>query len=269
MAFPRNSEHFWPLLWGAAGLVLVAVLVLEVQFGRSGAGEGPRAPAKVAEAKLLPAFRLSAEEQSGAETVSRPLFAPGRRQAPPAAVADSGSMKKGQFLLQGTTMVGDLAFAMLKENASGRIHRVQKGGKVLDMTLSEVASTYAVLTLGSDSETVPLLVARSSSSAAAQAPVPGPFAAPAPMGGQPAGAGAAQQPARSAQSAQSTQPVRPAQPVRLQAPANAAGSTPSAAESRQAAQVEAPPAASVPNEPITFEELARRRAARRTSGATN
>ena len=26
MAFPRNPEHFWPLLWGGAALALVAAL---------------------------------------------------------------------------------------------------------------------------------------------------------------------------------------------------------------------------------------------------
>ena len=113
----RKPEHFWPLLWGGVCVVLAGVLAAELTLGEVAAGKGPRAPAKAAEAKLLPAFALAPEIQAGSETTGRPLFVPGRRPAPPAAGNGAETLKKGQFVLQGTTIVGDLSFAMLKEVA--------------------------------------------------------------------------------------------------------------------------------------------------------
>lgn len=248
----RKTEHFWPLVWGVVCIVLAGVIAAELTLGEVEAGKGPRAPAKAAEAKLLPAFVLAADAQAGGETTSRPLFVPARRPAPPAASADAGTMKKGQFLLQGTTVIGDLSFAMLKEVASGKLYRVQKGEKLNDFTLAEVGATHAVLTLGSDSETVPLLVAK-----ATGAPAPGsdrgPFAAP-----ETAAAPAA------AQAPASAQPQSPA----ARTPAAAQGVSPApvpmspaarAAARQQARQPAAPMAPAAPNAPVTFEDLARRR----------
>ncbi|MDH5265927.1 MAG: hypothetical protein OEX21_14350 [Betaproteobacteria bacterium] len=188
-ALLRKPEYFWPVLWGALAIAMAGVLALEFAFGDVGAGNGPRAPAKVVDAKMLPPFTLPPEAQAGTETVARPLFVPGRRPAPPAASAESGVMRKGLFVLQGTTMVGDLSFAMLKEVSTGKTHRVQKGGKVLDMTLSDVGPNFAVLALGGDSETIPLLVARSSGASAqahaAAAAAAGPFTASRPAAAQP------------------------------------------------------------------------------------
>jgi hypothetical protein len=181
MAFPRNPEHFWPLLWGGAALALVAALVLEHQYGRSTAGEGPRAPARIADAKLLPPFRV-AEVQADAETVTRPLFVPGRRPSPP-ATADAGTIKRGQFLLQGTTLVGPLQIAFLKEVSSGTVHRVEKGGEIKGMKLAQVSPEQVVLKAGEDTETLLLVVAKAAGTpvapAAAAANVErGPFSAP-------------------------------------------------------------------------------------------
>ncbi|HEX5629204.1 MAG TPA: hypothetical protein VFX72_06490 [Usitatibacteraceae bacterium] len=176
MAFPRNPEHFWPLLWGGAALALVAALVLEHQYGRSTAGEGPRAPARVAEAKLLPPFRV-AEVQADAETITRPLFVPGRRPSPPATV-DAGTMKRGQFLLQGTVLVDSVHIAFLKEVGSGTVHRVAKGEEIKGMKLAEVSAERVVLKVGEDAETLPLVVAKTAGAppAAAAAAERGPFA---------------------------------------------------------------------------------------------
>ena len=200
MAMLRKSEHFWPLLWGGAALVLVLVLVLEHQFGGSSAGQGPRAPPKVAEAKLLPAFHLPPELQSGAETLARPLFVPGRRPSPP-ALAGPGTMKRGQFVLQGTTLVGSLQIALLKEISSGAIHRVEKGGQILGMTLAEITPEQVVLRSGDDSETLPLVVAKGAGSPAA-AVEHGPFGSATPSAAPPAAqnrpAAAAPVPARRA-----------------------------------------------------------------------
>jgi hypothetical protein len=239
MAFPRRPEHFWPLVWGGAALALVAVLALEHQYGRSSAGEGPRAPARVVEARLLPPFRV-ADAQAGGETLARPLFVPGRRPSPP-ATAEAGTIKRGQFLLQGTTLVGPLHIAFLKEVASGTVHRVEKGGEINGMKLAEVSAEKVVLRAGEDTETLPLVVAKAAAPSAPAAAVGGgPFAAPEapPKAAEPADAAkAAAAPARAATPA----PATPAERS-------------SATEGRLA----------VPRARLTPEEIAARRASRAT-----
>jgi hypothetical protein len=140
-------------------LALGAALVLEHLFGRSTAGEGPRPPAKVADANLLPPFRLQPDPMAGAQALERPLFVPSRRPAPPAE-AGGGAMKKGRFVLQGTTVVGPLSIAFLKEVSTGAVHRIEKGGEFQGMTVAEVAPQQVVLRAGGDSETLLLLVAK-------------------------------------------------------------------------------------------------------------
>lgn len=250
----RKPEHFWPLVWGGICIVLAAVIAAELLLGEVEAGKGSRAPAKAAEAKLLPAFVLASDAQAGGETTSRPLFVPGRRPAPPAASADAGTMKKGQFLLQGTTVVGDLSFAMLKEISSGKLHRVRKGERLNELTVAEVGATHAVLTLGTDSETVPLLVAKATGAPAAGSDR-GPFAPPEAAAG-PTGA-------------QAPAPAQPQAPAARTPAAQGAGTGPApvpmspaarAAARQQARQQAAPAAPAVPNAPVSFEELARQRA---------
>lgn len=190
MRFVNKPEYFWPLVWSVTSLVLVGVLVFELEFGRSTAGEGPRGPARVAEARLLPAFRLTPETLAGAQTLQRPLFVPGRRPAPAGDGGSSGVIKKGQLVLQGTTLDGALSIAMLKEISTGMVHRVEKGGDILGMTLAEVSAEQVVLKAGDDSETLPLLVATGTGNAAA-AIERGPFGSPggpAPVASPPAGA---------------------------------------------------------------------------------
>jgi hypothetical protein len=177
MAMTQKPRHLWPFLWGGIALGLVAVLVLENQFGQSTAGQGPRAPARVAEAKLLPAFRLPPEQQAGAETLARPLFVPGRRPSPPAASAGEGAIKKGQFILQGTTIVGPLSIALLMEVSSRTIHRVERGAELKGMTVADISAEKVVLKAGGDSETLTLQVAKGKGTAAA-AVQSGPFGSP-------------------------------------------------------------------------------------------
>lgn len=244
--FPKKPEHFWPLLWGGACAMLLVVLALEYQFGRARTDEGARAPAKVAEAKLLPVFRLPPDQQAGTETLARPLFVPARRPSPPAVDGGTGTMKKGQFVLQGTTLVGSLSIAMLKEVKTGTVHRVEKGGEIMGMTLAEVSSEQVVLKAGGDSEMLPLLVARGAGNAAA-AVERGPFG---PSSALPGNAPPAQAPAP-----QATGSSTPSAPV----PARTPGTVPIQTVRPAAA---APSPASVPMTPE--EILARRREARRS-----
>jgi general secretion pathway protein N len=123
MAILRKPEYFWPALWVGIAAALVVVIALEYQFGAVTVGDGQRAPAKVIEAKLLPAFALTPETQSAPETVGRPLFVPTRRPAPAAATAAVQTMKRGQFVLTGVTVTPELSFAFLKEVANGKTLR--------------------------------------------------------------------------------------------------------------------------------------------------
>lgn len=261
MARPLSKpEYFWPALWGGACAVLAGVIGAELYFGQAESASGAAAPARVVEAKLLKPFALPPEAVAGTETTGRPLFLPGRRPAPPATAADAAVMKKGQYVLQGTTVVGDLAFAMLKEVAGGKVHRVQKGARLNDLTLSEVGPTHAVLTLGSDSENIPLLVAKATpqQAAAAAAAAGGPFGGAAPA--QPRASGARP----------------PAQVPIAGGAARPAGSAPVGFQPTMPTQPPAAASAPIPRltpdediSKLTPEEiLARRRAARRAQ-ATN
>lgn len=246
MRFVNKPEYFWPLVWSVTSLVLVGVLVFELEFGRSTAGEGPRGPARVAEARLLPAFRLTPETLAGAQTLQRPLFVPGRRPAPAGDGGSSGVIKKGQLVLQGTTLDGALSIAMLKEISTGMVHRVEKGGDILGMTLAEVSAEQVVLKAGDDSETLPLLVATGTGNAAA-AIERGPFGSPggpAPVASPPAASPPAGAPV-------------PTVPGALTAPGPARGAAPRAASVN-------PRLASPGSDAMTPEEIiARRRDVRR------
>jgi hypothetical protein len=234
MAFPRNPEHFWPLLWGGAALALASALVLENQYGRSTAGQGPRLPARVMEAKLLPPFRV-ADAQAGAETITRPLFVPGRRPAPP-ATAEAGAIKRGQFLLQGTALVDSVHIAFLKEVGSGTVHRVAKGEEIMGMKLTEVSAEKVVLKAGEDAETLPLIVAKTAGAPVA-AGERGPFSGP-------------ETPAKTPESANA--PATPAKPASA-APAEPVEAAPASARRTPAPRVR-----------LTPEEIAARRANRPT-----
>jgi hypothetical protein len=119
------------------------------------------------EPKLLPQLVASAPEQTWPETVARPIFVPGRRPAP--TLVAVSAMRKGQFILQGTTVVGPLSIAMLKEIATGKVYRMEKGRDILGMTVAEVAPDRVTLRSGDDSEVVVLMVARGTGAPAAAA----------------------------------------------------------------------------------------------------
>jgi len=246
MAFPRNPEHFWPLLWGAAALALVSALVLENQYGRSTAGQGPRLPARVAEAKLLPPFRV-ADVPAGAETITRPLFVPGRRPAP-VATAEAGAMKRGQFLLQGTALVDSIHIAFLKEVGSGTVFRVAKGEEIKGMKLTEISAEKVVLKVGDDAETLPLVVAKTAGAPVA-AGERGPFAGPETPAKAPAFANAPAAPAKPASAPAPAEPAEPAAASARRTPAARVRPTPEEIAARRANRPTRTPR--VPNAPTS------------------
>jgi len=178
MAILRKPEHFWPTLWIGVLVALAAIIALEHFFGGVTAGTGPRAPAKIVEARLLPPFALPPEPATPSETVAKPLFVPTRRPSPPVATAATPTMRKGQFVLTGVTIVPEVAFAFLRETASGKTLSVKKGNMVNGITVDVVEPRRVVLRMGEETEELALNIQVPARVAAA--PAPGQGVPPAP-----------------------------------------------------------------------------------------
>ena len=141
----------------AAGIVLALVAIgLETNWGRArhSVAEGKRmAPARVADAGLLPAFGLAPIDQVSPQAGERPLFVPTRRPAPVAAAVPPSAMRKGQFLLQGTSITKDFGdVAMLKEVANNRAFVVRKGEQLNGITVATIEARAVLLKQGEESE---------------------------------------------------------------------------------------------------------------------
>lgn len=172
-------------------LVLAAIVVVELAAPAPTAHASAAKKAAAAESKLLPPVAVSSAEQLYPETAARPLWIPTRRPAP-SAVVQQASFQRGQFILQGVTIAGPTRIAMLKEKASGRIHRVEKGRDVNGLQVAEVEPEQVTLAQGGEREVLTLTVQRPGAPGTpGGAPVPagssgGPFA---PAAAQPAGQG--------------------------------------------------------------------------------
>lgn len=264
MAAPLRPGQLTLISLAAAAAVLLVVIAWETGWGEGLHARLPAKPLPAAapvEPKLLPQLVASAPEQAWPETATRPIFVPGRRPAP--ALNAPSAMRKGQFILQGTTIVGPLSIAMLKETSTGKLYRLEKGRELQGMTLAEVAPDRVTLRTGEDSETLLLMVTKAAA-AAPGAPPPfvqsGPFTSPVPE---------SVQPPRTA--------AMPAATSGTQGPVGASGGPQAATLPRPSAAAAAaaglpagmptgaPPAASTDSSAMTPEEiLARRRAARRS-----
>lgn len=266
------QRHALSILLGLVALALLVVIGIETGWGANLRAKLPVMGGKVApvDAKLLPPVVAEAPEALYPETGNRPLFTPTRRPAP-AAVAQT-TMNKGQFVLQGVTIVGDLRIALLRERAGNKTHRVEKGRDVNGITVAEIESDKVTLRQGNDSEVVGLLVQRpgtlppvglpGAAPPAAAPPVSaGPFATPpAPVAPVPTAPPAAAVPGAS--------PVRPPQPN--MPPRTGGGPVPVPGQpalpggpSFPTTPAPAPGAAATPTGEMTAEEILARRRARR------
>ena len=228
--------------------VLVAVIGFETGFGSR---IGPRIPAGVSkraapfEARLLAPFAPLDADHAYPEMVARPLFLSSRRPAPPAEAPSQVTFKRDQYVLQGVTIAGNTRIALLREKATGRIHRVEKGKELNGVTVAEVDPGSVTLALGKDQEVIPMQVLK-----------PGPGAAQVPLGpfGPSGGPGA-------------MPPSAPSVANPLAAPVPAGGAHPGTPPNPPASPVSAnPPAAVLPQAstaPMSPEELLARRRARR------
>lgn len=230
----------------AAGIVLTLVAIgLETDWGRAGhfvPVVKRMAPARIADAGLLPAFSLAPIDQVSPQAGERPLFVPTRRPAPVAVASQASAMRKGQFLLQGTSITKDFGdVAMLKEVATNRSYVVRKGEQLNGITVDKVEPSGVLLKQGEETEDLAIKTQGPTKGAPlAQVPSGSIFPQPAPQPAPPAPAAAVPKP-----------------PGTVAAPAT----NPPAAG--QAARTAVPQPAVASQTPLTPEEiLARRRAAR-------
>ncbi|HLX23297.1 MAG TPA: hypothetical protein VKR38_08140 [Usitatibacter sp.] len=232
-------------LMGLVAVVLAVAIGLEIAFAtnlKTALEEREGRRGVPADAKLLPALANIGAEQAYPETVARPLFIPTRRPAPEAPAVAQGALQRGQYVLQGTIVVGDNRVAMVREKSTGKVIRIERGKDFNGMKVVSIDKEAVTLGVGNDEEKLMLNVIKPPASPVAAAPQGGPFpsATPAPAAGiGPAGG----------------IPV-PGQPG-VKADPNAPGtkSGPAAKFGTEAAPAAAPP--------LTPEEVARRRAARR------
>lgn len=248
-----------PLIAACAALAVLLLVALGFETGW-GTGLRPALPrpssrpAITIDARVLPPLALGTPDQAYPETVNRPLFIPTRRPVPVAATAASGAMAKGSFTLQGVIVASGVRTAILREKASGRLHRVQQGREVNGMTVAQIEPDRVLLRQGEDQEMVVMSVQKAPGSpgaSAAQGPFPG--TSPAGIAANPALGALSQNPAGFGGPGGLPGPgPHPDNPGMQAAPAT-----------NSPAQV-APNAAAQPNAaPMTPEELLARRRARR------
>jgi general secretion pathway protein N len=162
-----------PLLAALVGLaILLAVAIgLEAALGTSAGGADGMATRAAAptDAKLLPPVIAQAPEQAYPEMTARPLFTPTRRPAPADPSAGRTAFVRGQYVLQGVISVGDQRTAMLKEKATGRIFRVDRGKDVNGIVVEAIEPTQVTLALNGERENLELLVQRPDGKATAAA----------------------------------------------------------------------------------------------------
>ena len=240
-----------PFIAGLAVLAIALGVLLAFEIGEASRQRVPPAPVRTAaapQAKLLPPITATPPDQAYPETVARPLFTPTRRPAPTVAAAAAPAFNRGQFQLLGVIIAGKSKTAMLKEKASGRVHRVEEGREVNGLKVAGIERESVTLALGGESEKVPLQVQKATPGA------PQPAAATGPFGG----------PAQAAPHA-APPPAPPQPPVATPAPPTAQLSPGAAAFLGIAPGAAGAPAGAAPNSgaALTPEELLARRRARR------
>jgi len=173
-------------IWIVPFVLAIAAIGIETDWGRSLARDTPvpaAATPQPVEVALLPEYRIDGGIDARRETVDRVLFNPTRRPAPPASqAAGAGSaIKRGQYTLTGTTVVGNVATAFLREVNGGKSRSVHQGDKLNDgLVVAEVKPDLVRLRQGDDVEELSLKIATGPKSTVQVAP-----AAPAIAGVQP------------------------------------------------------------------------------------
>lgn len=225
-----RARQVLALLGVGAAAGLATTIGWQTDWGRSLRAPVPEVPPATPPAvsvAVLPDYRLEGGPEKLPETTARTVFVPTRRPAPPPPAPappepPKPRMKKGQFVLTGTSIDGDTRIAFLKEAGSGKPYKVRVGETINELKVADVRPDRVVLAYLDESEQLRLAVAKGS--AAPPPPAPAAPAAPRAAGAPvPAGTGAgAPQPGAGAQQSPVRRPTR-AVPTRPAAPA---GDTP-------------------------------------------
>lgn len=168
----RAEAGMWIILF--AGLIVG--IGVESDWGRKTEWSSalPETPAAAfVRPTLTEPYQLPAPD-TFLETTLRPLFLPTRRPAPKLPDIPKQAMKKGQFILAGTLIIGEVKFAQLIEIAGGRTHMIAEGKEVNGIAVRQVAPTSVVLSQYDETEVVPLQPPQAAhKGGAAKAPPPG------------------------------------------------------------------------------------------------
>lgn len=152
------------VVWLIPLAVVAVALGFETDWGRAVVhpppAPGKAAPQPVAVA-LLPEYQIDGGVDARKETVDRVLFNPTRRPAPPASegAGSQSSMQRGLYTLTGTTVIGNVATAFLREVHGGKSRSVRKGETINGMVVAEVKEDHVRLKQGDDFEDLPLKIA--------------------------------------------------------------------------------------------------------------
>jgi len=153
------------IVWLVPFAAVIAAIGIETDWGRSFNRDAPApsvTPPQPVAVALLPEYRIDGGTEARRETVDRVLFNPTRRPAPPAsqAAGSASAMKRGQYTLTGTTVVGNVATAFLREVNGGKSRSVHQGDKLGDgLLVAEVRPDRVRLKQGDDVEELSLKIA--------------------------------------------------------------------------------------------------------------
>lgn len=164
------------LLWGVPIAIVVAALAYETDWGRDVGHDVPvtvaATPQPVA-VSLLPEYRIGGGVEARKDTVERVLFNPTRKPAPAAAQAAGAkpAAQHGLYALTGTTVIGNVATAFLREINGGKSHTVHQGETLNGLVVAEVKPDHVQLKQGDDVEDLPLKLASGPRTTVQTAPV--------------------------------------------------------------------------------------------------
>ena len=153
------------IVWLVPFAAVITAIGIETDWGRSFNRDAPApsvTPPQPVAVALLPEYRIDGGTEARRETVDRVLFNPTRRPAPPAsqAAGSASAMKRGQYTLTGTTVVGNVATAFLREVNGGKSRSVHQGDKLGDgLLVAEVRPDRVRLKQGDDVEELSLKIA--------------------------------------------------------------------------------------------------------------
>lgn len=165
-----DVRHIGVALLAAAIAGLVERIGEETDWGRALTPSTPAMPTQAplpTSLSLLDDFSQPSLDKHYTQTLERPLFVPTRRPAPPLPPPPppppppKPTMQKGQFQLAGAMILPETSYVILRDVASGKMRRVEKGQTINGILVEAVEAEQVVLSQYDDSEVVTMKVAPS------------------------------------------------------------------------------------------------------------